>query len=49
MDLFAVTESRKCNEFVSRFKTFNDPLDLEDQLETILKSESSGTLMAYRH
>lgn len=33
---------RKCAEFVTRFGTFNDPHDLENQLETVLCSNSSG-------
>jgi hypothetical protein len=33
---------RKCDEFVTKFKTFNDPQDLEHQLETILKSGDLG-------
>jgi len=39
LDLFA----RKCAEFVARFGTFSDPDDLQDQLQTILKSKDSST------
>lgn len=35
---------RKCSEFVAKFGTFNDPQDLEDQLQTVLKSDASGIL-----
>ena len=34
--------ARKCEEFVSRFGTFSDPQDLQDQLQSILKSEDSS-------
>ena len=36
---------RKCGEFVARFGTFNDAQDLEDQLQTVLKSDSPGAWM----
>lgn len=33
---------RKCDEFVSRFGTFHNSHDLENQLETVLGSKTSG-------
>jgi hypothetical protein len=38
LDLIA----RKCAEFVARFGTFSDPDDLQDQLQTILRSKDSS-------
>jgi hypothetical protein len=38
----SLTYHRKCNEFVTKFGTFNDPQDLEDQIQTVLKSDASG-------
>ena len=38
---------RKCADFAARFRTFNDPEDLRDQLEIILKSEASCILLLY--
>ena len=38
-------DTRKCNEFVTRFRTFNDPRDLEGQLRILLKSDASGTVI----
>ena len=40
--LFKSAYLRKCEEFVTRFETFNDPHDLENQLETVLNSNASG-------
>lgn len=37
-----MTDSRKSQEFCSRFGAFNDPENLEQQLRMIIKSESSG-------
>ena len=34
--------ARKCAEFVARFGTFSDPDDLQDQLQTILRSKDSS-------
>jgi hypothetical protein len=39
--------TRKCTEFVVRFHTFNDPEDLGEHLEAVLKSDASCTPLMF--